>query len=105
MNGERRLRYRKKSAGGAFERLALLREHGITLDLETLGEAAPVPLDDVLDAAACAWTAARVARAEAPPYHSPIRRADRGAQRGDLALALSARRVREALDHGGQVVA
>jgi len=59
MNGMRRLRYRKKSAGGAFERLGLLRKHGINIDPGTLGGAATVPLDDLLDAAACAWTAAR----------------------------------------------
>ena len=59
MNGMRRLKHRKKSAGGAFERLGLLRRHGINIDSGTLGEAATVPLDDLLDAAACAWTAAR----------------------------------------------
>jgi predicted RNase H-like nuclease len=62
MNGERRLVFRKKSAGGVLERMALLKEHGITLDLTTLGDVANVPLDDVLDAAACAWTAARIQR-------------------------------------------
>ena len=55
----RRLKFRKKSAGGAFERLGLLRTHGINIDPGTLGAVARVPLDDVLDAAACAWTAAR----------------------------------------------
>jgi predicted RNase H-like nuclease len=60
MNGMKRLRFRKKSAGGAFERLGLLRRHGINIDPGTLGAAATIPLDDVLDAAACAWTAARV---------------------------------------------
>lgn len=59
MNDMRRLKFRKKSAGGAFERLGLLRKHGINIDPGTLGEAATVPLDDVLDAAASAWTAAR----------------------------------------------
>ena len=59
MNDMRRLRFRKKSAGGAFERLGLLRKHGINIDPGTLGGAATIPLDDVLDAAACAWTAAR----------------------------------------------
>jgi predicted RNase H-like nuclease len=60
MNGERRLLHRKKSAGGALERIALLGAQGITLDLDRLGDASSVPLDDVLDAAACAWTAARI---------------------------------------------
>jgi predicted RNase H-like nuclease len=59
MNDMRRLKYRKKSAGGAFERLGLLRKHGINIDPGTLGAVAMVPLDDLLDAAACAWTAAR----------------------------------------------
>ena len=59
MNGMKRLKFRKKSAGGAFERLGLLRRHGINIDPGTLGAAATIPLDDLLDAAACAWTAAR----------------------------------------------
>lgn len=59
MNGMKRLKHRKKSAGGAFERLELLRKHGINIDRGMLGRAASVPLDDLLDAAACAWTAAR----------------------------------------------
>ena len=59
MNDMKRLKFRKKSAGGAFERLGLLRRHGINIDPGTLGGAATIPLDDVLDAAACAWTAAR----------------------------------------------
>jgi predicted RNase H-like nuclease len=59
MNDMRRLKYRENSAGGAFERLGLLRKHGINIDPEALGTVATVPLDDLLDAAACAWTAAR----------------------------------------------
>jgi predicted RNase H-like nuclease len=59
MNDMKRLKFRKKSAGGAFERLGLLRKHGINVDPGTLGAAAAIPLDDLLDAAACAWTAAR----------------------------------------------
>ncbi len=58
MNGRQPLRYRKKSAGGALERIDLLHQHGI--DLDPLNAAALVPLDDVLDAAAAAWTAHRV---------------------------------------------
>ena len=60
INEMRRLKY-QKSAGGAFERLELLRKHGISIDLNpaSLGAAATVPLDDLLGAAACAWTAAR----------------------------------------------
>lgn len=63
MNGGRPLAYRKKSAGGALERLELLRAAGI--DPTSLTAAAPAPLDDVLDAAACAWTAERIAAGRA----------------------------------------
>ena len=66
MNDMRRLKFRKKSAGGAFERLGLLRKHGINIDPGTLGAAATVPLDDLLDAAACAWTAARAEAVSLP---------------------------------------
>jgi predicted RNase H-like nuclease len=63
MNGGRPLRYRKKSAGGALERIALLNREGI--DLTPLTAAWAAPLDDVLDAAAAAWSAQRVARGKA----------------------------------------
>lgn len=66
MNDMRRLRYRKKSAGGAFERLGLLRKHGLNIDPGALGAAATAPLDDLLDAAACAWTAARAGAVSVP---------------------------------------
>ena len=66
MNGMRRLKFRKKSAGGAFERLGLLRKQGINIDPGTLGAVATVPLDDLLDAAACAWTAARAKAVSLP---------------------------------------
>ena len=67
MNDGRALRHRKKSAGGALERTALLRRHGIELD--TLDAATNAPLDDVLDAAAAAWSAHRIGldRAETLP--------------------------------------
>ena len=63
MNGGRPLRYRKKSAGGALERIALLNREGI--DPTPLTAAWAAPLDDVLDAAAAAWSAQRIARGEA----------------------------------------
>ncbi len=68
MNERRPLRYGKKSAGGALERMALLRRHGIELDLHA---AAVAPLDDVLDAAAAAWTATRIAGGEARTLPDP----------------------------------
>ena len=57
------LHYRKKSAGGVLERVELLRRQGI--ELRQLYAAASAAVDDVLDAAACAWTAQRIARGEA----------------------------------------
>jgi predicted RNase H-like nuclease len=59
MNEGRPLQFRKRSAGGALERIELLRLHGIVLD--HLGEASKAPLDDVLDAAAAAWSGHRIA--------------------------------------------
>jgi len=69
MNGGRPLVYRKKSAGGALERLELLRFHGI--ELGSLGAAAGIPLDDVLDAGAAAWTAKRMASGDANSLPDP----------------------------------
>jgi len=59
MNSGRPLRYRKRWAGGVVERLEHLRRHGIALT--QLGESASVRVDDVLDAAAAAWSAHRIA--------------------------------------------
>jgi predicted RNase H-like nuclease len=59
MNDGQPLHNRKKSAAGALERLEILRRHGIHLD--ELGDAGAVVLDDVLDAAAAAWSAHRIA--------------------------------------------
>jgi predicted RNase H-like nuclease len=69
MNGGRPLRRRKKSAGGVLERLDLLRRHGI--DLEELGDSAFAPVDDVLDAAAAAWSAHRIATKAAGTLPDP----------------------------------
>ena len=68
MNGGRPLGYRKKSAGGAFERLSLLEREGINV---RVGEAAAAPLDDVLDAAAAAWSAHRIAAGIAKTLPDP----------------------------------
>ena len=59
MNAGRPLRYRKRWAGGVLERVELLRRHAI--ELTGLGESGSVPIDDVLDAAAAAWSAQRIA--------------------------------------------
>ncbi|HYY03708.1 MAG TPA: DUF429 domain-containing protein [Gaiellaceae bacterium] len=69
MNGGVALGHRKKSAGGALERVELLRANGI--ELHGLDAAAAVPVDDVLDAAACAWTAQRIAIGEARALPDP----------------------------------
>jgi predicted RNase H-like nuclease len=69
MNEGQPLSHRKKSAGGALQRIVLLRQHGIEVD--HLGAAASVPLDDVLDAAAAAWSAHRVATRRAQPLPNP----------------------------------
>ena len=69
MNGGLPLAHRKKSAGGALERFALLRQHGI--ELEALEQVGSAPLDDVLDAAAAAWTAQRLAAGTAGSLPDP----------------------------------
>ena len=58
MNDDLPLGYRKKSAGGVLERAELLRQNGI--ELTQLEESATAPMDDVLDAAAAAWSAHRI---------------------------------------------
>jgi predicted RNase H-like nuclease len=74
MNDRRPLSYRKKSAGGALERVALLRRHGVEMD--ALQDAASAPLDDVLDAAAAAWSAHRIALGVAETLPHPPERAE-----------------------------
>jgi predicted RNase H-like nuclease len=69
MNHGEPLRHRKKSAGGALERIELLRREGIQLD--RLGPGGATPLDDVLDAAAAAWTADRISDGAARPLPDP----------------------------------
>jgi predicted RNase H-like nuclease len=69
MNGGRPFRQRKRSAGGVLERLKLLHRHGI--DLDELGASALAPVDDVLDAAAAAWSAHRIAAGTAATLPDP----------------------------------
>lgn len=66
MNGGR-LAHTKKRWGGLFARLALLRGQGIVLP-DQLGEADVVGIDDVVDAAAAAWSARRIARGQARSF-------------------------------------
>jgi predicted RNase H-like nuclease len=51
----------KKTWAGMHDRLDILRLHGIELPASDLGPAGSVPPDDLLDAAAAAWTATRLA--------------------------------------------
>jgi predicted RNase H-like nuclease len=64
------LKHSKKSWNGASQRRLLLAQHDIMLP-DRLGEAGFVPVDDVLDASAAAWTADRIARGKAVSLPSP----------------------------------
>ncbi len=64
------LKYSKKSWNGAAIRRELLAQHDIVLP-NNLGDAGLAPVDDVLDAAAAAWTADRVARGKGVSLPSP----------------------------------
>lgn len=66
----RHLPHPKRTWAGQRDRWALLLAQGIDLPAD-LGSAAAVPPDDVLDAAAAAWTAARLARGEAVAVAEP----------------------------------
>ncbi len=66
MNGESPLKFTKKSWNGQAERIALLGKWGIAIPhWLSGGEVGNIPADDLLDAAAAAWTADRIARTEA----------------------------------------
>jgi predicted RNase H-like nuclease len=67
MNEGRPLGYRKKSAAGALIRAELLRNAGI----DRLCDVSNAPLDDVLDAAAAAWSAHRIATGSAKNLPDP----------------------------------
>ena len=53
------LDWSKKTWNGQILRRGLLADHGIGLP-DDLGEAGRAPVDDLLDAAACAWSAERM---------------------------------------------
>lgn len=61
---------RKKSWEGALRRWGLLSRVGITLPAE-LGDAGSVAVDDILDAAAAAWSANRIATGSAATLPDP----------------------------------
>lgn len=68
----RHLPLAKRTAGGALDRLGLLAGAEPSIRLAgDLGVAGVVPLDDLFDAAACAWSAWRVARGEAVALGDP----------------------------------
>ena len=73
---KRSLKWKKKTWNGLLERRALLRRAGVKLP-DNLGEdGSKVGPDDVVDAAAAAWSAFRIARREAeslPEGLNPLR--------------------------------
>src|SRR5262249_29697115 len=64
MNDGRPLAARKKSFGGVWERLDLLRRQGIELT-QVDEQVSSRPVHDVIDAAAAAWSAQRIANGSA----------------------------------------
>ncbi len=64
------LAYGKKSWSGQAQRRTLLAAHGVLLP-DVPGPAGDVPADDVLDAAAAAWSAHRVATGRAGSHPDP----------------------------------
>jgi len=68
--GGRDLQWPKKTWNGQLLRRSLLSSAGIDLP-DDLGRAGAVPVDDVLDAAAAAWSARRYALGQAVPLPSP----------------------------------
>lgn len=69
MNGAP-LRFRKSNWAGFHERRSLLAEQGINVPGD-IGPAGVTGLDDVLDAAAASWSAARVSQGLGLPYPNP----------------------------------
>ena len=67
----------KKTWNGQMARRALLARAGIGLP-DDLAQAGAVPADDILDAAAVAWTATRIARGVAVSFPSPPQSDDAG---------------------------
>jgi predicted RNase H-like nuclease len=75
MNDGRPLAARKKTYGGVIERIELLRRQGI--ELRQVDErVSSRPIHDVLDAAAAAWSAQRIAAGSAGSLPDPPERVD-----------------------------
>jgi len=70
------LTYSKKTWGGQQERRHLLESVGVRVP-DHLGEADRAGADDVLDAAAAAWTARRIAQGEARSFPEDSEQSDR----------------------------
>jgi predicted RNase H-like nuclease len=77
LNGGTVIAAGKKTWNGQMTRRAVLARAGIRLP-DDLAEAGIVPADDILDAAAVAWTAARIARGQAASFPSPPQPDDSG---------------------------
>jgi predicted RNase H-like nuclease len=71
------LTHRKKSWAGQMARRSLLATTGVDLP-DDLGPAGRVPPDDILDAAAAAWSAHRIAQGRAGSFPDPPQRDGRG---------------------------
>ena len=72
--GGRPMHYPKKSWNGQMERRHLLEKAGIVLPDQLPGLAGQIPVDDVLDAAAMAWTARQMAEGNGVPFPDPPER-------------------------------
>jgi predicted RNase H-like nuclease len=77
LNGGTGVAASKKTWNGQMSRRALLASAGICLP-DGLAEAGTVPADDILDAAAAAWTASRIASGHASSLPHPPQKDDAG---------------------------
>ncbi len=76
MNGGDRIPHSKKTWGGLAARLEMLRAQGIELP-GSLGDADAVGTDDVVDAAAAAWSARRIVAGVARSFPPAMEQRDR----------------------------
>jgi predicted RNase H-like nuclease len=73
LNQRRPMKHNKKTRDGSLERLTLLRSVFPRIDRHLANRPPRVGADDLLDAAAAAWSALRLHRAEALPVCTPER--------------------------------